>query len=370
MNIKNVVVVIFAVSLLSAIGFSVMKKQKSEQVISAEQIEQKGKLVIKGIVTSEKESFFKDERVIKIFNDNDIDLHIQRWSSGKIAQATKTEDFGEYSDFVFPPGVQTSDKVKNTIKGAQAYNIFYSPMIVATWKPIVDILNSNNLIENKKGYQSLKMQEFLNVVDNKTKWKDLKNSSEYDVNKNVLIYTSDARYSNASKMYMGLTSYVYNNSEIISSQENINNVLPKIKNMMAAQGNRESSSTNLFTDYTAIGMGKAPMIFVYESEFLEFAFRNNKLPDNMTFLYPSPTLFTKHVMVGFNPKAQKLVDLLNNNEELKLIAADYGFRFTGNNKLVEKANKLNIKIPETVVDVIDPPSFDVLEQLVNSVESK
>ena len=81
----------------------------------------------------------------------------------------------------------------------------------------------------------------------------------------MLISTSDARFSNSSKMYMGLTSYIYNQNEIIQTQEQADKIIPNIKQMMASQGNRESSSTNLFTDYNSIGMGKAPMIFVYES---------------------------------------------------------------------------------------------------------
>lgn len=78
----------------------------------------------------------------------------------------------------------------------------------------------------------------------------------------------------------------------------------------------------------------------------------------------------KHVLVGFNPKAQQLVDVLNNDAELKQLAAEYGFRFTGNNDLVKKANSAGINIPETVFDVIDPPTFDILEYIANQVESK
>ena len=102
-------------------------------------------------------------------------------------------------------------------------------MVVATWKPIVNILDSNGLIENKKEYQALKMDKFLQLVDKKTKWKDLKNSSEYSVNKNMLISTSDARFSNSSKMYMGLTSYIYNQNEIIQTQEQADKIIPNIK---------------------------------------------------------------------------------------------------------------------------------------------
>ena len=370
--LKNIVIGTFSIALLSALGYSFLKKQSVDNPNSVAKIGILGrdKEEISGIITSEKESFFKDPRTLKILEDNGIIFKYERWASGKMAQIKNVSEFGQYADFAFPPGIQTSDKIKNTIKGSQAYNIFYSPMVVATWKPIVNILDSNGLIENKKEYQALKMDRFLQLVDKKTKWKDLKNSSEYSVNKNMLISTSDARFSNSSKMYMGLTSYIYNQNEIIQTQEQADKIIPNIKQMMASQGNRESSSTNLFTDYNSIGMGKAPMIFVYESEFLENAIKNNGVNPKMQLVYPTPTMFTKHVLIGFNPKAQKLVDILTNNAEIKKVAADYGFRFAGNNELVNKAKTVGVDVPETVIDVIDPPSFDTLEYIVNQIETK
>ena len=90
----------------------------------------------------------------------------------------------------------------------------------------------------------------------------------------------------------------------------------------------------------------------------------------MKLVYPTPTMFTKHVLIGFNPKAQKIVDILTNNAEIKKVAADYEFRFAGNNELVNKAKTVGVDVPETVIDVIDPPSFDTLEYIVNQIETK
>lgn len=365
--VKNLVIGIFGLSIVAAIGLSVYKKQNPDNNTN---LFSKNLITVKGVITSEKESFFQDERTIKILNEEGIDFQYERWSSGKIAQVTNISEFKEFSDFIFPSGVQTSDKIKSNLKGAQAYNIFYSPMIIATWTPIVNILEKNNLIKKSNEFTYFKVDEFLKLADKKVKWKDLKNSEEYPVNKNVLVYTSDSRFSNASKMFIGLTSYLYNNSEIVQNEEHVQKVLPNIKAMMNAQGHRDSSSTNLFTDYTSIGMGKTPMVFLYESEFLEYAFKNGQLAPKMTFMYPTPTLFTKHVLVGFNDKSKKLVDVLTQNDKLKKVAAEYGFRFSGNNDLSQKAKTFNINIPETVIDVIDPPSFDILDSLANQVEQK
>lgn len=367
---KKIVLALFVICLIGAIGYSYWDKQKNKSQQEQAETVKSQRVVLNGIITSEKESFFKDERVKKIFENNNIEFNFERWTSDKIVQAKTVADFGKSNDFVFPSGVQVSDKMKQTIKGAQAYNIFYSPMVIATWTPIVGILDANGLLKTKGEYKALDMEKFFPLMSNKTKWKDMKQSDAYPVNKNVLIYTSDARFSNSSKMFIALAGYIYNKGDVVTTEEGAEQVIPRIKQLMDAQGSRESSSINLFTDYTSVGIGKTPLIFVYESQMVEYAVKNKGLTNGMEILYPSPTLFTKHVLITFNDKSQKLIDLFNTNEELKKVASDYGFRFSGNNVLVEKAKAVGVKIPVSVVDAIDPPSFDVLEKMIQAVEQK
>jgi Bacterial extracellular solute-binding protein len=367
---KNLIIGLFVVGLAGAVGYSVLNKKSSDEQVAQVEQAKNTKLVINGVITSEKESFFKDERVKKIFADNNMEVGYERWASGKIAQVKTVAEFGKYGDFIFPSGIQTTEKVKSTLKGSQAYTIFYSPMVIATWKPIVDILGANGLLVKRQEYQALDMEKFFPLMQNKVKWKDLKANGEYPVNKVVLIYTTDARFSNASKMFMALSGYVYNKNEVITSEEQAQAVIPRIKQLMDSQGHRESSSTNMFADYTSIGMGKTPLIFSYESEYIEYAVKNKGVADGMTILYPSPTLFTKHAMITTNEKALKLKDLLATNEDIKKIAAEYGFRFSGNNSLVEKALSVGVTVPKTVVDIVDPPNYDVLETIVQAVENK
>ncbi len=332
-------------------------------------ISMKGNTVVKGVITSEKENFFKDERVQKIFADNHFDVQVTRMSSGQIAEAKTLQDV-QNADFIFPSGIQTSEKVKTNFKNSQTYNIFYSPMVIATWTPIVDILKQNNLVKKTSQYDALDLSQFMKLAENRTRWKDLKGSADYSVNKIVLISSTDSRFSNAAKMYVALNSYILNDSNMVSTSQDVDKVMPTLKKIIQAQGNRESSSTNIMSDYMSIGRGKVPMMFAYESEFLENAFKNNGLKKDMALLYPTPTIFTKHVMVLTNSKAQPLVDLFKSNSDLKKIASEYGFRFDGEAGIVAKAKSINVSIPDTLVDVIDPPSYDILDEMAKKVEDK
>lgn len=361
-TIKSLVLAGFVV-LVGLAGYSAWDKNSKDSAASA-------LTEVSGIITSEKETFLTDPDFVKLLAANGFVMNNQRWTSDQILAVKDKAGFGKYSDFVFPSSNQVSDKVKQSFKGAQATTILYSPMVIATRTPIVNILDANGFLIQKGSYKALDMNKFLPAMEQKTKWSSLKQNTDYSVNKNILISTSDSRRSGSSKMFISLSSYILNGNEVIQSQGAAQNVIPKIKNLMSAQGYRESSSADLFNDYVSVGMGKAPMIFVYESQMVELAVKNGGLKDQMQILYPSPTIFSKHVMVSLSPNGEKLMNFLANNENVKKIAAKYGFRITGGNHLMDVAKTVNLSLPQTIVDVVEQPDLEVQDLLVNEVEAK
>lgn len=62
--------------------------------------------------------------------------------------------------------------------------------------------------------------------------------------------------------------------------------------------------------------------------------------------------------------------MFRKNEELKKLAVEYGFRFECDAGIVEKAKTVKVNIPDVVVDVIDPPNYDVLDYMAELVENR
>jgi hypothetical protein len=50
------------------------------------------------------------------------------------------------------------------------------------------------------------------------------------------------------------------------------------------------------------------------------------------------------------------------------IAARYGFRTENNADLFAAMEKKKLAIPHTLVNVIDPPTYDILEKMINRVD--
>jgi hypothetical protein len=74
--------------------------------------------------------------------------------------------------------------------------------------------------------------------------------------------------------------------------------------------------------------------------------------------------------VPFDAKGRRLGDALEHDPQLQSLAHQYGFRTGGNTKGPEVWEKQGIHTPPTVVDVIDPPTHEWLEKMINGIEQK
>jgi hypothetical protein len=172
-------------------------------------------------------------------------------------------------------------------------------------------------------------------------------------------------------MYLALASYLANNQQIVQSQEDVDRVLPIVAPLFLRQGFQEQSSAGPFEDYLALGMGKAPLLVAYESQMVEFWLKNpDRLKGDMVLLYPKPTVYSKHVLVPYTPAGARLGAALENDPALRELAHEYGYRTGGETKGPESWARRGVKVPDVLVDVIDPPSFEWLERMITGIESR
>jgi hypothetical protein len=172
-------------------------------------------------------------------------------------------------------------------------------------------------------------------------------------------------------MYLALASYVANGNNVVQSEADIQKVLPLVTSIFLKQGFQEGSSAGPFEDYVSMGIGKAPMVMIYEAQFLEYLNKAaGKHNPDMVLLYPKPTLFTKHVFVALSAKGVKLGQLLETDPELQTLAVEYGYRTAGQTQFAKAIGDRKWPVPATLVDVIDPPTFEVLERMITEIDKK
>jgi Bacterial extracellular solute-binding protein len=368
-HMKRLVGPILALLVLAGVGFAGWRSYEQRALEQTAKLEAAKMETVRGLIGSEKESFFNDPRVIAILQKNALTVQIEKAGSRAIAQRADLKSF----DFAHPAGAPAALKIQQVTKAQQIFTPFFTPMVIASWKTLIPVLEREGLVKQEAGtYYVVDMPKLMAMMDKGTRWKDLKGNDVYATSKSVLVSSTDVRKSNSGAMYLALASYVANGNNVVQSEEELQKVLPLMSNIFLKQGFQESSSAGPFDDYLSMGIGKAPMVMIYESQFLEYLAKQSTANprSDMVLLYPRPTIFSKHVFVALNAKGAKLGALLESDPGLQALALEYGYRTSGQEAFALRVADKKLPIPITLVDVVDPPSFEILERMVVDIEKK
>lgn len=360
------VAVLLAVVLVGVLTF-MNNKTKADTSTGASE-SGSGTVTITGVIGSEKKAFFDDPRVQAVFAENGLNVKVETAGSRDIANI----DLSKY-DFAFPSSAPAAQKISDKVKSRSIYSPFYSPMAIASYKPVMELLAKNGVAsQNAQGVWHVNMSAYLKLVSEGKKWKDLDGAAAlYPSPRSVLINSTDIRKSNSAAMYLALASFSLNNDFPVSTDVQVDKVLPVASKMFLAQGYSESSSDDPFQNYLSQGKGAVPMVMIYESQFVGEAINDPKrISDDMVLAYPDPTVFSKHTLIPVTNKADKLGTLLTSNPKLVELIADYGFRPSSDATAFNKAiTESKVNVEKNIIDIADAPSYEMLEAMLTKISN-
>ena len=356
-NPRRLAAILLGLVLILGVGFGIVSSVK-DSIGPAP-------VTVHGYIGSEKAPFFADPRVVAALKRGGFTVDARTAGSREIA----TKDFTGI-DFAFPAGVPAAEKIRREHPGTQSFVPFFTPMAIATWQPIVDLLTKAGVAhQTSGGYTALDMTSFMALVAKDTRWKDLPGNTAYPVNKSVLVTSTDVRTSNSAAMYLSILSYVTNANNVVDTDQQAATVLPQIAPLFLRQGFVEASSAGPFDDYLVQGMGKAPMVMIYEGQFLARAAANDgSITPQMTLMYPLPTILSKHTLVSLTPAGARLGQFLLDDPEIRGLALEFGFRTSDTAGFAAFVKAHNLGAPGTLLDVIDPPTFERLEAMITALD--
>ena len=373
-SVKAFISVGLLITFGAAIWFAMADHSKQKQQADNAATAAKNAIVLEGLIALDVETYLKDPRVVKILSDKNITVNATRIGSREMANRIKS---GMTTDFFFPSGIvaanQISDAAKKVSINTVSYSPFYTPMVVASWVPIAKILTANKIAkpltngtEQTKIY-NLDLQKLTNLMLEKKRWKDLPNSNEYEVSRSILVSTTDVRKSNSAAMYLALSSFAINKGEVVTDKTTARTVALQVAELFKRQGYQENYVNGNFDDYVSIGIGKTPLAFIYENQMVSYAMSKKGIAADMVLMYPAPTIFNKVVFVAANEKAKILGELLANDPQLQKIGIEYGFRGSDPAAFAAEAKKSGLTVNERITEVIDPPSYEVMAEMIDVI---
>ena len=321
-------------------------------------------VTVHGVIGSEKLPFFQDSDVIAEFHARGYDVQVDTAGSRQIAT---TVDLSKY-DFAFPAGEPAGIKIQQDRHAKATYVPFFTPMAIASFKSIAALLKTAGVVTTVNGADIFDMKAFLALVAQNKRWTDIPNNTSYPAGKSILITSTDPMTSNSAAMYLSIASYVANGNNVVQDPSQAQAVLPAVAPIFTRQGLTLSSSEAPFQDYLSIGIGRSPMVMVYEAQYLaRQAAKDGSITPDKEMMYPSPTVFSKHTLVPLNANGDAIGKLLTNDARLQSLAVKYGFRTSDPTAFSKYLTDRGVTPPPQLVNVIDPPTYANLEALIDGI---
>jgi hypothetical protein len=347
--------VVLGIGVLAAIGVSYYQSHNSPAARS---------VTVRGVIGSEKLPFFQDSAVIAEFHSRGYDVQVDTAGSRQIAT---TVDLSKY-DFAFPAGEPAGIKIQQDHHARANYVPFFTPMAIASFKTIAALLKTAGVVTTVNGVDMFDVKAFLNLVAQNKRWTDIANNSTYPAGTSILITSTDPQTSNSAAMYLSIASYVANGNNVVQSQSQAQSVLTAVAPIFTRQGLTLSSTEAPFQDYLSIGIGKDPMVMIYEAQFLaRQASKDGSITADRELMYPSPTVFSKHTLVPLTANGDAIGKLLTTDAKLQSLAVKYGFRTSDAGAFNKYLTDRGVTPPPQLVNVIDPPTYDNLEALITGI---
>jgi hypothetical protein len=318
---------------------------------------------VQGVVGSEKLGYFGDPKVIDALARHGLRVQVEPAGSRQIATSVNLDKY----DFAFPSSEPAAETILRERNLTTKYIPFSSPIAIATFKPIADLLTAAGVVRPGP-VPTFDMNRYLQLVDTGTQWNQLPGDTIYPVPKNILISTTDPRTSNSADMYLAIASYIANDDTIVRGPVAEANAVDKISKLFVGQGYSDNSSAGPFDQYLSAGMGPTPMVLTYEAQYVEAAVEGRNTPD-MELMYPSPTVLSRHTLVPLDAAGDRLGRLLTSDPELQALAAQHGFRTDDPAQFATVTAQHNVPITPQVVDVVDAPAYDTLQHLLDGVSN-
>ena len=211
----------------------------------------------------------------------------------------------------------------------------------------------------------LDVNAYIDMTKEGKRWRDL--GDKFPSPRNVQISTTDIRTSNSAAMFLSILAWQFGEREPDKAND-VKWLTEQISPYFTGQGYTQSSSAGPFSDYLSQGMGSAPMVLVYEAQFLGEKMKpNSRIKDDMVLVQLDPTVLANHGLVGITEDGKNLGRLLTTDEELQKLAAKHGFRPASNDYLTPALEEKQLPPPSSYVSSVDPPNYDRLEALIDGV---
>ena len=243
-----------------------------------------------------------------------------------------------------------------------------TPIVLYTHQIVLDAFENQGLITTDGDIHYIDMAGLLELIQNDSQWSDIGLPELYG---RVSVDTTDPSKSNSGNMFAALVANVLNGGRTVTETD-LDTILPELQDIFGKLGYMETSSSDLFSQFLRMGVGAEPIIAGYESQLIEYASiypdEYDRIRDDVVMLYPTPTVWSAHVMIALDENGQILLNAMQDEEVQDLAWKKHGFR-TGNYGDIADSGAIPAEgVAASITQVAQVPSYDVMKVIIEQLE--
>lgn len=351
---KKIVGLILLVVLMAVIGGIYFVTGNAPRIVSVD-----------GYVGGEKIELLEDEEVRSVFEEK-YGLNVDYSRAGSLDMMT-ADLSGR--DYLFPSSSIALEYYED-LHGSpvQSEIVLNTPIVLYTHQIVLDAFENQGLITTDGDIHYIDMAGLLELIQNDSQWSDIGLPELYG---RVSVDTTDPSKSNSGNMFAALVANVLNGGRTVTETD-LDTILPELQDIFGKLGYMETSSSDLFSQFLRMGVGAEPIIAGYESQLIEYASiypdEYDRIRDDVVMLYPTPTVWSAHVMIALDENGQILLNAMQDEEVQDLAWKKHGFR-TGNYGDIADSGSIPADgVAASITQVAQVPSYDVMKVIIEELE--
>ena len=351
---KKIVGLILLVVLMAVIGGIYFVTGNAPRIVSVD-----------GYVGGEKIELLEDEEVRSVFEEK-YGLNVDYSRAGSLDMMT-ADLSGR--DYLFPSSSIALEYYED-LHGSpvQSEIVLNTPIVLYTHQIVLDAFENQGLITTDGDIHYIDMAGLLELIQNDSQWSDIGLPELYG---RVSVDTTDPSKSNSGNMFAALVANVLNGGRTVTETD-LDTILPELQDIFGKLGYMETSSSDLFSQFLRMGVGAEPIIAGYESQLIEYAAiypdEYDRIRDDVVMLYPTPTVWSAHVMIALDENGQILLNAMQDEEVQDLAWTKHGFR-TGNYGDIADSGSIPADgVASSITQVAQVPSYDVMKVIIEELE--
>lgn len=351
---KKIVGLILLVVLMAVIGGIYFVTGNAPRIVSVD-----------GYVGGEKIELLEDEEVRSVFEEK-YGLNVDYSRAGSLDMMT-ADLSGR--DYLFPSSSIALEYYED-LHGSpvQSEIVLNTPIVLYTHQIVLDAFENQGLITTDGDIHYIDMAGLLELIQNDSQWSDIGLPELYG---RVSVDTTDPSKSNSGNMFAALVANVLNGGRTVTETD-LDTILPELQDIFGKLGYMETSSSDLFSQFLRMGVGAEPIIAGYESQLIEYAAiypdEYDRIRDDVVMLYPTPTVWSAHVMIALDENGQILLNAMQDEDIQEIAWKKHGFR-TGNYGDIADSGAIPAEgVAASITQVAQVPSYDVMKVIIEQLE--